>query len=91
MIFSKCKSYDATTKVVPKQPAWIIRKILKAKEIVAQVGYNHEEFFQSRSFQIKTMYNSLRGNLPKVSWERLECNNFYLSQMDISLNNGGSW
>jgi len=76
MIFSKCKSYDAATEVDPKQDVWIIRKILKAKETVAQAGYNHEEFVQSRSFRIKIMYNALRGNLPKVSWERLECNNF---------------
>ncbi|KAH0752116.1 hypothetical protein KY285_005264 [Solanum tuberosum] len=64
----------------PKQAVWIIRKILKAKETVAQAGYNHEEFVQSRSFRIKTMYNALRGNLPKVSWERLECNNFGYTQ-----------
>ncbi|KAG5581783.1 hypothetical protein H5410_052410 [Solanum commersonii] len=76
MIFSKCKSYDAATEVDPKKAVWIIRKILKAKETAAQVGYNHEKFVQSRSFWIKTMYNALRGNLPKVSRERLECNNF---------------
>ncbi|KAH0722750.1 hypothetical protein KY290_005398 [Solanum tuberosum] len=76
MIFSKCKSYNAATEVDPKQAMWIIRKILKEKETISQAGYNHEEFFQSRSFRIKTMCNAMRGNLPKVSWDRLECNNF---------------
>ncbi|XP_009592520.1 uncharacterized protein [Nicotiana tomentosiformis] len=52
-----------------------MQKILKAHKYVIQAGMSMDEMISMDQFFINNIYCKLRGNVPKVSWRRLTCNN----------------
>lgn len=57
------------------QASWIMQKILKAHKYIAQAGMSMDELMSMNQFSINNIYCKLRGNVPKVAWRRLTCNN----------------
>ncbi|XP_075077307.1 uncharacterized protein LOC107763708 [Nicotiana tabacum] len=52
-----------------------MQKILKAHKYVIQAGMSMDEMISMDQFFINNIYCKLRGNVPKVAWRRLTCNN----------------
>ncbi|KAK4369245.1 hypothetical protein RND71_013037 [Anisodus tanguticus] len=61
--------------VFPKQAAWMVRKIFKAKNTLESAGLDFAVVMNMSSFTIKSIYQKLRGTFRKVSWRRMVCNN----------------
>jgi len=53
----------------------MIQKVFKARRYIENVGINVTDFMGMHKFSIKKMYKLLLGDLPKVSWRKMVCNN----------------
>ncbi|KAH0707011.1 hypothetical protein KY289_012087 [Solanum tuberosum] len=62
-------------KVQANQASWVVRKILQAGHWISKAGLQVTEVMEAETFAIKDMYKKLRGELSKVSWRRMICNN----------------
>lgn len=60
----------------PKNASWVIQKTFKAKAYVIEAGYDEQRLAQLEHFSIEKVYRQLQGNLPKVLWRKLICNNY---------------
>ncbi|XP_010675357.1 uncharacterized protein LOC104891372 [Beta vulgaris subsp. vulgaris] len=65
---------DIYSVVINNNMSWHMRKILKSREILGQVG-NWENVMYQGKFSIKKSYKLLQGEMQKVNWRRLICNN----------------
>ncbi|WMV55137.1 hypothetical protein MTR67_048522 [Solanum verrucosum] len=58
-----------------KQASWVVRKILQAGHWISEAGLQMEKVMEAETFTMKDMYKTLRGELSKVPWRRMICNN----------------
>ncbi|KAH0720194.1 hypothetical protein KY284_005224 [Solanum tuberosum] len=61
--------------VQAKQASWVVRKILQAGHWISEAGLHVTEVMEEETFTIKDIYKILRGELSKVPWRRMICNN----------------
>lgn len=61
---------------IPKQASWIMQKIIKARQLVEETGYDWEGLQGWKQFSTKMVYQKIRGTFQKVPWKRLVCNNY---------------
>ncbi|XP_070004803.1 uncharacterized protein LOC142163305 [Nicotiana tabacum] len=57
------------------QASWLVKKILKVKEIYIDAGYMEDNVKCMQQFSMEVIYNKLIGEFQKVEWRRLICNN----------------
>ncbi|XP_060195131.1 uncharacterized protein LOC132624355 [Lycium barbarum] len=62
--------------LVAGNASWVVRKILKAKVYLENVGIQEQDLIQMEKFSIKKVYVILRGPFQKVPWRKVVCNNF---------------
>lgn len=58
-----------------KNASWTIRKIINARRYLERAAVRIEEAVVDWKFSIRRMYNMLRGELPKIRWKKMICNN----------------
>lgn len=68
------KQHEVMEMAVPKQCSWLLRKIMGLRELLRR-GPNGEEWIAGRSFSITKVYQWLVGQVRKVSWAKLVCQN----------------
>nr|XP_009605228.1 uncharacterized protein LOC104099822 [Nicotiana tomentosiformis] len=56
---------------IPQQASWMVKKIFKARKELSNVEHKSPG---SRSM-IRTIYMKMRGDLPKITWKNLMCEN----------------
>lgn len=61
--------------IEPKYATWMVKKILKSKKSIEEIGIQVSELCNMATFSIKWMYQKMRGKYTKVPWRRLVCNN----------------
>lgn len=54
--------------------SWILKKIIKSKELLAVVG-TWAAVMHNEKFSLRKVYNMLQGPIQKVDWRRLIYNN----------------
>ncbi|XP_021729481.1 uncharacterized protein LOC110696493 [Chenopodium quinoa] len=59
---------------IPKKSSWVLRRILKYRELIDEIG-GWDSILKNNRVQIKLIYKNLRQQSPKVPWKRLICNN----------------
>ncbi|XP_070030103.1 uncharacterized protein [Nicotiana sylvestris] len=65
------KSQTLESMTIPLQASWMVKKILKARE---NLGYVQPEDMKNKSM-IRNIYLKMVGELPKVTWKNIMCNN----------------
>ncbi|XP_070018870.1 uncharacterized protein [Nicotiana sylvestris] len=58
-----------------KQAVWLTQKILCATKYLNEASIGIKEVMNMQEYSIRLVYDKLRGELPKVEWKRLVCNN----------------
>ncbi|XP_057246745.1 uncharacterized protein LOC130589491 [Beta vulgaris subsp. vulgaris] len=71
LLHQKIRVEDVT---VTSNTSWLLRKILKARELIVRIG-GWETVSNQWKFSIKTAYKLLQANYDNVVWKRLVCNN----------------
>lgn len=68
------KGRDLLEMPIPQQGSWVVRKILGARECVRRLP-NRDEVMQHRSFSVKRVYMGLLGEVERVPWAKVVCQN----------------
>ncbi|XP_075080594.1 uncharacterized protein LOC142166077 [Nicotiana tabacum] len=75
-IHTYCIKQQVIWKMKAKQASWLVQNILGAGKNLTEVNIAIEEVLSMKEYSIRLIYNKLRGDLPKVEWMRLLCNNW---------------
>lgn len=65
---------DCFSMEIPQQCSWVVRKILGAREYV-QNTQEGKDLITGTCFSIKKMYHILLGDIEKVAWAKMICQN----------------
>lgn len=68
------RRHDVYNVVINNNMSWIMRKLLKLRELLDLVG-NWEAVLHNGKFSVKKAYTLIQGEIQKVDWRRLICNN----------------
>ncbi|XP_021854487.2 uncharacterized protein [Spinacia oleracea] len=59
---------------IPSQASWLVRKILSVRDYLLSFA-DGIDVLSDASFSVKNVYSVLRGDVQKVEWRKLTCNN----------------
>ncbi|XP_070047087.1 uncharacterized protein [Nicotiana tomentosiformis] len=65
------KEQSPKTMPIPKTASWMVRKILKARDVISQI----QRQLDAKKSAIKQIHLQLIPNYPKTSWRSLMCQN----------------
>ncbi|XP_010696572.1 uncharacterized protein LOC104909082 [Beta vulgaris subsp. vulgaris] len=67
------RRHDVSTVGITNNMSWHLKKILKLRELRVQL--NWEDLLLNGKFSIKKAYKLIQGEMQKVQWRRIICNN----------------
>lgn len=68
------KGRDVFEMSIPQQSSWVVKKILEAREYLEGRQHGMDNFLVQQ-FSIRKMYNALIGEVQRVPWAKMLCQN----------------
>lgn len=68
------KNQEVLGMIIPQQSSWMVRKILGARDYLSLMQ-NGQDWMHHPSFSIKKVYKGLLGEIVRVPWAKVMCQN----------------